>query len=341
MHRQRSAFTLIELLVVIAIIAVLIGLLLPAVQKVREASQRSQCSNNLKQMGLAMQQFHDANKHFPVGQYNDDNNNWGWQLWILPYIEQTNLYNIITNPNAAGNFAYMPPNMGGGSNAGTYTGSPNIDNLNGAGNLTYGQNTTNQAVGPNAVNTIIPTYICPSCTIPSSKSNGYGATHYVGNMGNCFNWGAGAGAATTYGCGGTFGNKMNGILLQSNENNNTYVTKIADITDGTSNTAMIGEVTNSTNVSKILNNTGQFPVWAGGQGGGCNGTTTVGSCMRVLDNAYPLNGGADMAFGSNHNGGANFLYCDGSVHFVSSSIAGTPVYPALGSRDGGEAVPPP
>src|SRR5436190_2631120 len=100
MPRTRRGFTLIELLVVIAIIAILVGMLLPAIQKVREAALRAQCGNNLKQMGIACHGYHDANESLPPGYlataaYPDTSPGWGWAAFLLPHLDQGPLYKQI------------------------------------------------------------------------------------------------------------------------------------------------------------------------------------------------------------------------------------------------------
>src|SRR5262245_17125416 len=148
-------FTLIELLVVIAIIAVLIALLLPAVQAAREAARRSQCVNNLKQMGIALHNYHDALGSFPPGHLGTGWNDWGPLVMLLPYVEQGTLYNTI-------NFA----NTG---------------------------NSANPIVGPNVTSfiTTINAYQCPSDTdrltgtiLFNGSQTLFGHSNYCGNSGN-------------------------------------------------------------------------------------------------------------------------------------------------------------
>lgn len=331
LSQKRRAFTLIELLVVIAIIAILIGLLLPAVQKIREAANRMSCSNNLKQLGLGMHNFNDTHGHFPVGMYNDDGNNWAWGTWLLPYIEQDNLYKALTD-STSGDRAWVPPAMGGGANG------FNIDGING-NNITNGRCTTNNVIlvnGVPATYTQIKTYICPSDVLPRQKAGStYGKSNYVGNLGNSVGW-----VGSWNGCAQVKGGTQNGVLLYANDNNTTWVTSVSELTtlDGTSNTVMIGEASTSANVSTTLNNTGQFPLWAGGNGGGCNGFTGAASVLRVMDGTFaPLNSNLDYAFGSKHTGGANFLMGDGAVRFLPNATSAA-VYNALASRNGGETV---
>jgi prepilin-type N-terminal cleavage/methylation domain-containing protein/prepilin-type processing-associated H-X9-DG protein len=371
LRRPRPGFTLIELLVVIAIIAILIALLVPAVQKVRAAAARTQCVNNLKQIGLALHGFHDAFQHFPCGEPDDDNNNWCWRFWILPFLEQDTLYEAAMNDPTAGG-AYQPYISAG---MGYELNALDIDDY------TWPQQATNTVTGSWAApagvaGTPLVVYMCPADTIPimSTHSEGspsywgpFAKTNYCGNIGSSPTWFTAQGSSLTYGCGGSgpsptteLQNSLwNGMLTMSNHNYLNYCARITDVTDGTSNTAFVGEVTVSASVGPADLASTVFPAWAGGvgnnpgaitltaldgnQGDACGSLIALGSVFRFMDGNYPLYSGAsnvaasDNSFGSMHGGGANFLFVDGTVHFISTSISAV-AYQALGTRNGGEVV---
>jgi prepilin-type N-terminal cleavage/methylation domain-containing protein/prepilin-type processing-associated H-X9-DG protein len=346
LSQSRRGFTLIELLVVIAIIAILIGLLLPAVQKVREAASRMKCSNNLKQLGLALHNYHDTNNKLPIGEYNDDNNNWGWGHAILPGIEQDNIYRLLIADTA--NYV-MVANNGGGSNI------PNSFSTTDANLDNYGtRSRVNTTAGSGAALRVVNTFICPSDSWPNNTTAGYGKTNYLANLG----WDASqtarvAGAAGTWASWGPSpgGATFNGVMVQANNNTQTWVTNFAGITDGLSNTVVVGEAAAQPASSANCYGTGAtntFPVWAGGNPNNA-GQGRQHNYFRVMDANYPLNstntsadtgGGCaimDRAFNSKHSGGGNFLLGDGSVRFISNSISPAN-YQAAGTRNVGETL---
>jgi prepilin-type N-terminal cleavage/methylation domain-containing protein/prepilin-type processing-associated H-X9-DG protein len=297
----RHGFTLIELLVVIAIIAVLIGLLVPAVQKVREAGNRIACSNNVKQLGLALHSYHDAMHKLPAGGQSTGNLT-SWLVYILPYIEQDNLskqYDLTQS--------YLSST--GGRAASSYN---------------------NLAVGAQKVKI----FYCPSGTDALSGSNGENhagvnnpSTHYYGNMGPTGTGSTGTGSITysSVGAGTNGAYSTQGVLGQDTS------IRLTDITDGTSNTLMVCERSwfEPSDVDS-------YRTWIRGCNAGCGASKNVTNPI----NATYYNGAGnfnDISFGSMHPAGANFGMCDGSVRFISASID-LNTYKAAASRNGAEVL---
>lgn len=335
----RAGFTLIELLVVIAIIAVLVALLLPAVQQARESARRSQCKNNLKQFGVAMNAFEENYGNFPPGQYDDDARGLGWGTYLLPYLDQQAIYDkymeqdILLIPK--GGVPHIHPSSNVSFNVDQYNPQVSINGFfQGAG----------PAGAPAAANgnvlpisqVVLPGFVCPSDVLPDKDNNGSGKSNYCGNAG------AVLASANWTGCATVKGSAQNGILLYDNDNTNTWVVKIRDITDGASNTIAIGEVSETQNVTKSVTTYSGYPTWAGGNAdGACNSWLGGANHTRLASRDFYINrrtgNESNACFGSMHVGGAQFLYADGSVRFLTENID-VLLYEYMGGRNEGEAV---
>jgi prepilin-type N-terminal cleavage/methylation domain-containing protein/prepilin-type processing-associated H-X9-DG protein len=320
-------FTLIELLVVIAIIAILIGLLLPAVQQAREAARRTKCKNNLHQIALALHNYHDVHNILPPALMSNplsstyDDDGFGWLVYLLPFVEQKNLYDRI-NPQGA------PGVLGQAA--------------------VFDQYYAGLTMVPGG-DTIIPIYRCPSSALPDHvpatwqipgselvgggavpaqypRSIGYATTDYKAAGGSCY---------------GDYG-----VMHKQIEGGGH---RFRDVTDGLSNTIFVGEssyVTSSTGAGNRATTPPtsfrDWPTWIGSFGDGQDETVRINGRTGA-----PINAGVnfnrmyfaiddDCAF-SYHSGGAHFALGDGSVRFISENIA-IQVYCNLHDRRDGNPI---
>ena len=307
---RTRAFTLIELLVVIAIIAVLIALLLPAVQQAREAARRSQCKNNLKQLGLAMHNYHDTVQVFPCGGFSQmvaDNVDADkcWMHMILPYIDQGPLYNGLVPYFSNGSFARNWPAA--------------------------------------LIGTKIPTLMCPSD--PGTGRTTFGGTFY----GFCGNYVMCA-AGTDFGTGPNVGLKLNGLFytfsstrirdITDGTSNTVMASEVVCVPDApalsfcnVTGYDYRGAYYNNTNTGMLFgtqnppNTTVPDKTW--------NACTVPTSKMAPCDSCDGSQNA--IAARSFHTGGVHAVMADGAVRFISNNI-NTGLFQGLGSRAGGEVI---
>jgi prepilin-type N-terminal cleavage/methylation domain-containing protein/prepilin-type processing-associated H-X9-DG protein len=306
---MRTAFTLIELLVVIAIIATLIALLVPAVQKVREAAARTQCINNLKQIGLALHSYHDANHGLPPG-YRADGAyvdgaadtapGWGWGAYILPYLEQTPLHQQIDFNRA------VPGN-------------------------------------PAVAATVIPIYLCPSDLAPAGQFAVPDAFGNIVLMAAPASYAACVGGDESE----TDGRTGAGVFYRNSRTRLTEITDgtsttimVGERAWANANGIWVGAIAGGVCKRGPLN---PCP----GSGAGWYPAATLVQAHSHLNNTTTDTDGGLDDFSSRHDGGSHFVFADGHVAFIRS-VPGdnadgsfTPdsiAFQALGTRAGGEAI---
>lgn len=319
-RKRTNAFTLVELLVVIAIIGILVALLLPAIQAAREAARRTQCTNNLKQLGLGLQNYHDTYHAFPFAWMvylpgalgSPGMNAQVWGVRILPFIEQQPLKDQYSDQYPACNQLAAIPQV--------------QENLK-------------------VIRTFLPTYVCPSA--PGSPNvRTYNAD--LTPAGYPLSWTAAPsdytattgvrGVFSTIAYGGNAPGSRNGVLQYTGTNlsNPTQITvsssKMADIVDGTSNTFLVAERTGGNHIyvgTSVWSNPLE-PTYAGINGGGwgdiLNGEHWVAGALwddPLTEGPYPINrtNMNGRGFHAFHPGGCHFLLADGSIKFLSQDTA--------------------
>ncbi|WP_435008607.1 DUF1559 domain-containing protein [Tundrisphaera lichenicola] len=317
-RHHRSAFTLIELLVVIAIIAVLIALLLPAVQSAREAARRMQCVNNLKQIGLALHNYHDTVGTFPLGRTTPYDVSYSPLARFLPYMEQANLGNAL--------------------------------------NYSLGYN---QLANTTVLNTSLSLFLCPSDTATQIPAGVGGGTNYRSNEGTSVVMWYGPSDTTNVNAGMPAPNGLFFANLQC---------RIADVTDGTSNTAafsehVIGDFSQTISTDKSdTYRPGTYPATPDEAVSLCKATDITNLTLQGVSvvgspwvygyhstSSYwhigPPNSRSCMfppsristTANSRHPGGVNLLMTDGSARFVKDTVD-IKAWRGLGTRNGGEVL---